>query len=273
MSDAEPGLGIIGMAFGMAKAVADFAGRARAFFYEVMLHDHRCPACGGKLKMLGEARCQCQACGASLDPTIAFQRCVVCGGRPVLRVRRYACHECGADVPSRFLFEGLVFDAEYFRQKMAEHRQRKLELREQVRQMLAGTRSQPLMPSPACLEDVPGLLEALDGLTAGVGAGGFSWPARGFDLERYESHLRAHIGAIPLDFEQVPPLDKTARLDRVWRFVAIIFLAHAGCIDVWQDGQVIWVIKHEIDREGQDVPGDVEDADGVQGPLGGVESW
>jgi hypothetical protein len=273
MPDAEDGPGIIGLAFGMSKAVADFIGRARAFFYEVMLSDRPCPHCCGRLDMIGEGQCRCKACGKSLDPTVVFQRCTACGGRLVLQIRRYACQQCGADTASRFLFTGLVFDAEYFRQKMAEHRQRKLELREQVRQMLVGTRSQPLMPMAANLEDVQGLLEALNHLTDGVDASGFPWPTAGFNLKLYESHLLAHIGAVPVDFEEIPPLGQAARLDRVWRFITILFLANTGCIDVWQEGQAIWVIKHETDREGQDVSGDLEDADGVQGPIRGAESW
>ena len=40
-----------------------------------------------------------------------FQRCAGCGGRPVLRVRRYLCGRCGADVASHFLFDALVFYA------------------------------------------------------------------------------------------------------------------------------------------------------------------
>jgi hypothetical protein len=38
------------------------------------------------------------------------------------------------------LFDGLVFDTDYFRQKMVESRQRKREQRERVRQMLAEIR-------------------------------------------------------------------------------------------------------------------------------------
>jgi len=76
-----------------------------------------------------------------LDPTISFQRCSACGGVPVLRVRRYNCRDCGIVIQSIFLFDGLIFDGEYFRQKMIESRQRRKEQRERVREMLAESRS------------------------------------------------------------------------------------------------------------------------------------
>ena len=118
-------LDITSMALALADATARFRRLARQFFYEVMLADHGCPTCGGRLHMIGESRCRCEACGLGLDPTREFQRCGRCGGQPVLRISRYQCRGCGVDVPSRFVFDGIVFDADYFRQKMAETRDRK----------------------------------------------------------------------------------------------------------------------------------------------------
>ncbi|MFC1794741.1 hypothetical protein ACFL3Q_14275, partial [Planctomycetota bacterium] len=60
--------------------------------------------------------------------------------------------------------------------------------------------------------------------------------------------------------------------DLIWRFIAVIFLAHAGIIDVWQQGQNIIVIKHETNRKRQDVLGELEEADGIQGSVGGAET-
>ena len=56
-----------------------------------------------------------RAAGTGFDPTIAFQRCTACDGRIGLQIRRYRCRKCGSEVVSRFLFDGLVFNAEYFR--------------------------------------------------------------------------------------------------------------------------------------------------------------
>jgi len=271
-SKAEP-FDIIGLAFSLAGAVAGFVERARRFFYDVMLWDHACPVCGGGLAMVREGACRCRSCDHQFDPTTAFQRCQACGGKVVLKVRRYQCQDCGTDVPSRFLFEGLAFDAEYFRQKMAEHRQKKAERHERVRQMLAESRSQALGLPAANLQDVPGLAEALDALAADAPSGLAAWLPTEFNLALYESHIRAHVGVIPVGFDEIPPLGENRRLDRVLRFIAVIFLAHAGLIEIRQDGHDIQVMKHETDGERQGILGDAEETDGVEGPLGGIETW
>ena len=103
-----------------------------------------------------------------------------------MRTRRYACAECSGEISSRFVFDGLVFDSEYFRTKMIEHRHRKRELRARVREALLGTRSGRVHVEPINLLGVPGLVEALDGLTANDEKD-LDPPARGrFDLPRYQ---------------------------------------------------------------------------------------
>lgn len=162
-----------------------------------------------------------------------------------LHVRRYRCTSCGHDVQSRFLFDGLVFDAEYFRRKMAESRERKQDQRERVRQMLAECRSAPAEPPAADLGTVPGLTEALNALVSGD-LGEFVREAQPrFDLVRYQQHLQSHIGPIELAFDEIPSLATDAKLDRVWRFIAIIFMAHTGLLETWQDGPTIMVVQHE----------------------------
>ena len=137
-------MNIRSLAFDMAKAVEAFMHKAKRFFYSVMLFSNRCPECSGILVMHTEGRCRCVSCGKELDPTVAFQRCSECGGIPMLRLRRYQCKKCGSDIQSRFLFDGLAFDADYFKQKMIESRQRKAEQRERVRQILTESRSSDL---------------------------------------------------------------------------------------------------------------------------------
>jgi len=261
-------MNIIEMAFRMSEQVQSFRERVRLYFYEVMLSGHACPSCAASLEMIGEGRARCMMCGTTLDPTLAFQRCSSCGGQPRLRVRRYVCCSCGGDVASRFLFDGLVFDAEYFRQKMAESRERKQELRERVREMLAGSRSNAIQLEALELEQAGDLFRAIDSLTLEAFAASLPGSRSRFDLNRYQAHVQAHLRPIPVALEQIPPLSENARLDRVWRFIAIIFLAHAGIIDVWQQGDTILVIKHETDRERQGLPGDIEEDDGIEGPLG-----
>ena len=263
---------IIESSFALTTAVSRFTARARTFFYEVMLSDHACPTCGGPLSMQGEGRSRCQACRRVVDPTLTFQACPRCGGKPRLRIRRYECSACGVGIVSRFLFEGLVFDADYFRRKMSEHRQRRAEQRERVRQMLAESRSRGLTPPAADLDTVPGLAEALNRLTGGMKTPLAYLPRDRFNLGRYQAHIQAHIRPFAISLEEIPPLGENARIDRVWRFVTIIFLAHAGIIEVWQDDQTVMFKQNETDREGPHVSGDAEEIDGVEGLVGRIET-
>jgi len=45
-----------------------------------------------------------------------------------------------------------------------------------------------------------------------------------------------------------------------------------GIADIWQEGREIMVMKHEANREGQDVLGELEETDGIQRPMGRVEA-
>lgn len=263
---------IIEHALGLVQVVARFVARARQFFYSVVLSDRTCPRCSGPVTMESEGRCRCRSCGTVFDPTVVYQVCRSCGGRPRLRVRRYACALCGAEVVSRFLFDGRVFDTEYFRQRMVESRRRREALRDRVRQMLAESRSGIVELPPADLAAVPDLLSALNGLAgSGCLVSGFA-PRGEFDLKRYQSHIQAHLGPFPLSLQEVPPLEEDGRIDRVWRFIAVVFLAHAGVIDIWQAGSEIMVIKREANTEGQGVPGESEEPDGIEGTVGRIEA-
>jgi hypothetical protein len=192
--------------------------------------------------MIGESRCRCTACRQALDPTAQFQSCSACGGNPVLRISRYQCKACGRDIPSRFIFDGIVFDAEYFRQKMVEYRQRTQVRREDAAQAAYDNRSRGIDLPVLDLRSVPGLLDALNDLADCPRPQPWTL-SRGFDLKRYKEHLQAHIGAIAVPFERIPVLEGDPRLDRVWRFVAMIFLLQDGLIAVHQHGQAIEVMQ------------------------------
>ncbi|MCY2928870.1 MAG: hypothetical protein NTV86_05140 [Planctomycetota bacterium] len=138
--------------------------------------------------------------------------------------------------------------------------------------MLASSRSQDLTLPGANLDDIPGLLEALNALSAGCGDHPRWAPSEGLDLKRYQSHIKAHLEDDPISLEEIPPLGEDARKDRIWRFVAIIFLAHDGVVDLRQEGATILVMKHD-DAKGSDLFEGVEDSDGVEGPMGGAQAW
>jgi len=255
---------IVRLGFELVARVEVFVRHARTFCYEVMLSGYSCPDCGGQLLMIAESRCRCRACGLAFDPSVAFQRCPACDGRVRLRIRRYRCQCCGADVRSRFVFDACVFDAEYFRERMAQSRAHSRQRREEFRAAALENRSAVLAPLAAGLESVPGLLEALNGLVGSTELAAWAPLVQcGFDLNRYQAHVEAHLGAIELDFSEIPALEENPRLDRIWRFITLIFMAHAGRIELRQDGTDITVIRRGTDREGQGVSADPETADGI----------
>ena len=256
-------MNIITAAFDMSAAVDEFVTKAQQFYYLVMLFGCRCPQCNGPLSMVAEGVCQCRSCRYEFDPTVAFQRCSSCGGKPVLRVRRYQCKKCGHDMTSLFLFKGLVFDAEYFRQRMAQSRQRKNQQRQRVQDMLAQCRSEPLVLEAPDLNSVPGLTDALNALTQGIDEKMLIELKSKFDLDRYQQHICHYINDEPINLRDIQALIENTRLDLIWRFVAVIFLEHQHSVDIEQEGENIWVKKH-VDRQRQSFSGEAEDVNGLK---------
>jgi len=265
-------MNIIKLAFDMAAAVQNFFGKTRRFYYLVMLLGRRCPKCNSALTMTAESLCRCNSCGFEFDPTVKFQRCSACGGVPVLRVRRYYCKACGGEIISKFVFDTLPFERQYFKAKMAESRQRKKDRLERVRKMLAESRSCELPLGAVNFNDVPDLVDALNKLTAGMDTALEIEPNSKFDLKRYQSHIKAHIQDFAISLLDIPPLSESGRKDLIWRFIAVIFLAHTGIVNIWQDGRDIMVIKHETNAEGQGVFGELEETDRIEGFVDRVEA-
>lgn len=155
--------------------------------------------------------------------------------------------------------EDLAFDREYFRHRMTESRERAREAHMRRIGELMAARSGPLMfDEPIELATVPGLTEALDGFVSlPIPLDLLERFARrsDFDLHEYERHILAHTGKLVGRFDAVPPLIPDHRKDRIFRFIAVIFLAHTGRLDVWQEADHILVKQRETHEQGQGIPG------------------
>jgi Zn finger protein HypA/HybF involved in hydrogenase expression len=227
---------------------------ARSYFYRLVLDGLSCPRCHRpNLVMLREGRFRCQDCGQAGDPTLMFQRCPTCDGRPALALRRYFCRDCGGEVVSRFLFDGVVYNAEYFREKMAESRRRLHERKRDAQEQQAvrsWQRSSSVTNQDAIdLTRSPGLVEALNALVGGTPPEALAWVREVFDLIAYEQHIMDTIGhgerwnlagIAPLR----PPKD---RLETVRIFIACLFLEHASLLTLIQDNDLVWVRRCEPD--------------------------
>ena len=204
--------------------------------------------------MAGVSRSQCN-CGLVFDPTIEFQKSSCCGARLIRRTCHYVCAKCRKAVPSRFLFDERIFSTEYFRQKMAESRESRQRKKEEIRRFLADSRSGAL-----CLTDVPdlgsvpGLESALNAFVGSVPEMALAnfWGADEFKLEDYRRHI---LDALPcgclIRFEAIPALCKDRRLDRVRRFVTLIFMWQAMEVSLIQTDSAIVVERYnEVYGEG-----------------------
>ena len=240
---------MMSLAMDMMAVVEKLKQKVKAFFYQVVLLNPDCPKCQGSLIMISEGSCRCDSCRYEFDPTIAFQSCLTCGGHLKINIRRYQCVKCGCDVTSRFLFDGLVFDGKYFKVKMAESRQRKQQQREQVRLMLAESRSDTLELESGDLSSVPGLIEALNSLTQGMDEKVLVALKARFDLTKYQEHIKSHLNLEPVSLREIPPLIDNNRLDLIWKFVAVVFLLQHATVKVEQQDNDIWVMSGEADFE------------------------
>ena len=253
---------VIRGAFAILQRVSLFRHRARDFYYQVMLFQRTCPACSSaRLHMTGDSSCVCRACGKQFDPTLAYGTCPDCDGLLAKRVFHYWCPTCRHTVRSSFCFDAKVFDKAYFREMMRESRQQKREKREAVRKMLRECRSPEYSPvTPMHLSSLPGLTEQLDvfvdaPLPRELMAKFIQRPE--FDMPRYRQHILELVHGCTVHFEGVMPLISDHRLDRIFRFITLIFLQHEGLVVLTQTGGDIRIDENETHGERQSISGQV----------------
>jgi hypothetical protein len=219
--------------------VANFKERAREYYFAVILSPHQCPQCGGRLRMTGQSECSC-SCGNIFDPTLAFQKSHCCGSGLLRKTFHYACSRCNRIVPSRFLFAERIFHGAYFREMMRESRKRAKEKREEVRRLLAESRSGVflLMDDPD-IGSIPGLIQDLDEFIGqqriGADESVFDTTA-GFRIEHYREHILSLLSWDTVLFSDIVPLAEDCRRDRTWRFITLVFMENDREVELVQHG-------------------------------------
>lgn len=240
-------------AFGrVLKRLEFFKEMAREFYFEVLFSIYLCPACGSRMQMKGQSEASC-TCGLVVDPTVEFQRSDCCGARVVKKIFHYACSDCGETVPSKFIFNEKLFDPSYFRTMMRESRERKRRKREEIKRLLAASRSGPL--TIAHIPDVhaiPGLETALDDF---ISTGGYKslndYAFRDeFNMNEYKTLIFERIGGCGTLFNAIPPLSQDIRKDLSRRFTTLIHMWQERQVDLTQCCNDILVEKHEAHVEG-----------------------
>ena len=223
-----------------------FKSHSKAFYFEVVLSANPCPKCHGKLDMTGLSECQCSECGYAFDPTTQFQQSPCCVSSLLRKTYHYACSSCNRIVPSRFIFDEKVFDRAYFREMMTESRKRRKRKREEMRRLLADSRSSVLDFSEAPdLESIPGMLEDLNGFIQHAE----HIPKYNFDIENnfsmddYRNHILSVLSWNSMLFSNITHLADDYRRDRIRRFITLIFMQNDQEVELTQDAKDIRVQK------------------------------
>lgn len=241
----------------LVEAVTKLKRRVRRFYYRAVLLARTCPACGGALAMQRDDLARCSGCGNSFDPTVEFQRCDRCGGRLQRNISRYRCGRCGAPAESRYAFEPVTLDRAYYAKKMRESRRRKRKKKSRRHRRLLLARSRCIHPDrKPRLDDVPDLPDALDRMA------GLPLPENlvqrylqdpELDLGRYRRHILENMACWEVLFDRIPPLLEDGRRDRIFRFVACVYMWHEGEVKLVQQDDMLVIERNEPDREGQSI--------------------
>ena len=137
-----------------------------------------------------------------------------------------------------------------------EIRQRKKLKREEIRRLLAESRSDVLafMEEPE-LESVPGLLYDLDEFVENTNFD-FEIAVPGheniFNIGKYYSHIRSVLTWNPIHFSEIAPLEDNCRRDRAYRFITLIYMENDHEIQIKQHGDDLFIqrIYHEAHIKG-----------------------
>ena len=235
---------------GVIGRVNSFKEQARQFYFEVILISVKCPVCGGRLQMSGTNECTC-SCGKVLDPTLTFQKSSCCSAKLIRKTFHYVCSCCHKTVSSRFLFDEKIFDKEYFREMMRESRERSKSKKEELKRLLANSRSDVLQLSDnPDLESVPGLVGDLNAFVQAesdkVNQTVFVEKPY-FSMNDYRNHIDSILTWDGIQFSEIVPLIDDIRIDRIWRFITLIYMHQDREVNLSQQEQDILVrrVYHE----------------------------
>ena len=232
---------------GILEYVEDYRIRVKDFYFEVLLSQYRCTKCSGSLHMTGQSECSC-ACGYTFDPTLAFQISTCCTKPLTRKTFHYACSSCQQIVPSRFIFDERLFDAEYFREMMRDSRRRAMVKKEEIRRLLADSRSGALtLTDEPDFNTLPELFEDLDRFIQSnpyqISDEPFDLKTD-FDMTMYRTHILSLLPHFPIRFSDVSTLTGDCRRDRVRRFITLIFMDNDREIYLQQYGDDLLIRRH-----------------------------
>lgn len=231
-------------------SVKTFKERGKAYYFDVLFSKYRCPVCTKKPNINGLSQAEC-GCGHLFDPTLQFQRSSCCNARLIRQIYHYVCSQCGKYVKSLFLFDERLFDKEYFREMMAQSRERKKQKREQFSQILRDRSDELVLKDSFDLEELENFYDDLDAfiIPAGSELPELTPEIEEFNMLRYRNHILTLFSNEVL-FSSITPLSEDTKKDRTWKFITLIFMEHEREVWLTQYGNDILVKRYETHCEG-----------------------
>lgn len=231
-------------------SVKTFKERSKAYYFDVLFSKYRCPICTKKPKINSLSQAEC-ICGYLFDPTLQFQRSSCCNARLIRQIYHYVCSQCGKYVKSLFLFDKRIFDKEYFREMMAQSRERKKQKREQFSQILRDQSEELILGDSFDLEELESLSNDLDTFILPIDRipPELTLEIEEFDMLRYRNHILT-LFSDELLFSSITPLAEDSKKDRAWKFITLIFMEHEREVWLTQYGNDILVERYEAHCEG-----------------------
>jgi len=170
----------------------------------------------------------------------------------VIRYRDLARHFCTTDLGMDWPLHAR--DSTYFAEKMRERRRQKKERLERLRALIPRRQcwEEPESLAPEGGGEADAFLTALLAETRDVQPAILSmarWLAKraSFDLDAAQQHLLAHIEPAGTNLRHLPPLVDDSRLDLIFKFIAAVFLQHAGVIQIHQpESDTILLLRPEM---------------------------
>jgi hypothetical protein len=227
-------------------ALDSYREKVKKYYFDVLFTRYRCPSCKGKFHYMGLSLAKC-SCGLVINPTIEFQRSSCCNAMLFKKICHYACSKCGRSVPSKFLFDERLFDAEYFREMMSQYRGKKRRDSRNYRYLcreLSGSFFLEEDFDLGQLEDLDMDLKDLIGSEQIEVDFDFACEESEYNMDLYWAHVTKELaGYDELLFDSFGELDKDSRKDRIWRFVTLVFMEQERLVMLLQDGDDILVEK------------------------------
>jgi hypothetical protein len=128
---------------------------------------------------------------------------------------------------------------------MRESRERSKKKREEIKRLLTNSRSNALtLTENPSLESVPGLVEDLNDFiqleSDEAGQMIFNEGPR-FSMDDYRNHINSSLTWDGISFSEIVPLIDDIRIDRIWRFITLVYMQQDREVDLSQQGQDIFV--------------------------------